>query len=190
MVKYVGDVVLVWAATETLRTPSQYVASVYSLLTQPFSGAPPWLLPALGVWTLPFLWLGVTLTLRRALDAGISGWWSFAFFVPFVNYLLMLALTIVPSRPRAHTERETRPRDGRPLRPWISSIAAGATVAVLAVVMALALKRYTAALFLGAPFAMGAVTAFIFNRARNATLRQTTAVVAPMVLSSPRPHSC
>ncbi|MFN0149583.1 MAG: SRPBCC family protein [bacterium] len=181
-VKYAGDVALVWIATSTLWTPSQYVASIYSLLTVPFSNAPSWLLPTLGLWTLPFLWLGITLTLRRALDAGISGWWSFAFFVPFLNYLLMLALSLMPSAQHIQAPREIRLHGEPPLSLSISSILAGALVALVAVAMALALKRYTAALFLGAPFAMGAVTAFIFNRDRDATLRRTAAVVALMVL--------
>ena len=59
----------------------------------------PWLLPALGVWTLPFVWLGVTLTLRRARDAGHSCWWSFLFFVPYINYALMAVLAVAA---RAH----------------------------------------------------------------------------------------
>src|SRR3989442_11978283 len=34
------------------------------------------------VWTLPFLWIGVAMTLRRVVDAGRSPWLALAFFVP------------------------------------------------------------------------------------------------------------
>ena len=54
--------------------PDDYAHSVYGLLSMRFRDAPAWLLPVLALWTLPFLWIGVTLTMRRAENAGRSAW--------------------------------------------------------------------------------------------------------------------
>ena len=51
-------------------------------------------------WTLPFLWIGVSMTMRRAEDAGRSPFLALLYFVPLVNYATMLILCVLPSRPR------------------------------------------------------------------------------------------
>ena len=45
---------------------------------------------------VPFVWVGVALTLRRLRDAGLPGWLVLLFFVPFLNLLLFLVLCAVP----------------------------------------------------------------------------------------------
>jgi hypothetical protein len=44
--------------------------------------APPWLSLALYAWTLPFLWIAVSMSIRRAADAGITPWIGFGVLVP------------------------------------------------------------------------------------------------------------
>src|SRR3990170_4490207 len=46
------------------------------------------------LWMLPFIWIGVVLSVRRALDARIFPGVVVAFFVPFVNHVLMAALVL------------------------------------------------------------------------------------------------
>src|SRR5688572_24880813 len=43
-------------------------------------------------WSLPFMWIGMAMTIRRAYDAGLEASTGLLFFVPFVNYCLMLLL--------------------------------------------------------------------------------------------------
>jgi hypothetical protein len=100
--KYGGDVALVALAVGRVWTPADYAHSIPFLLATRLEGAPPWLMPALALWTLPFLWAGVTLTMRRALDAGWSALLALGFFVPYLNYLLMLAQCLTPSRAAGH----------------------------------------------------------------------------------------
>lgn len=179
VVKYAGDVALVWLATGQVWTPTDYLQSVYSLVSMRLAGSPSWLLPALGVWTLPFVWLGVTLSIRRALDAGRSCWWAFMFFVPYANYALMAALAVLPGATPAPADAP--PRDGRLLVTAILSITAGASLGLLALaIMVTVFRAYTAALFFGAPFAMGAITSFLFNRQYDASGRQTAGVTVLM----------
>lgn len=85
VVKYAGDLAIVAATTGRLWTPASYLHSVPSLRSTTFDGAPPWLMPALFLWTLPFLWAGITLTARRAIDAGWPAWFALGFFVPYLR---------------------------------------------------------------------------------------------------------
>jgi hypothetical protein len=60
----------------------------------------------------PFLWIGVAMTLPRAEDASQSTYLAVLYFVPVVNYLLMLTLCVLLSRPASGAR-------GRPW-PWRS----------------------------------------------------------------------
>src|SRR5277367_3005316 len=46
---------------------------------------------------LPFIWLGVTMTVKRLRDAGQSRALALLFFAPFVNLLFFAVLCILPS---------------------------------------------------------------------------------------------
>jgi len=135
-------------------------------------------MPALALWTLPFLWAGATLTMRRSLDAGWSAWLALAFFVPYLNYLLMLALCLAPSA-RGPSRRMPVPRAYEHRLPSaLLAIGAGLAVGLLMLVLAIsALQRYGVAPFFGIPFGIGAFTAFLFNRRYPATAPETAEVV-------------
>ncbi len=55
------------------------------------------------LFALPFIWIGVAMTVRRLRDAGQPVWLAILFFIPFLNLLLLLALCFLPSR--QHEER-------------------------------------------------------------------------------------
>ncbi|HEX7122286.1 MAG TPA: hypothetical protein VF178_07965, partial [Gemmatimonadaceae bacterium] len=42
LLKYAGDVLLVWIGTERFWTPQDYLRSVYTLLTATLANAPAW----------------------------------------------------------------------------------------------------------------------------------------------------
>jgi hypothetical protein len=48
--------------------------------------------------SLPFVWIGVTLTLRRLRSAGLPLWLVILFFAPFVNLAFFLLLAVLPAR--------------------------------------------------------------------------------------------
>jgi len=142
LLKYGGDAALVAMATGRLWTPADYFGFLPSTLAT-FRDAPGWLMPALAIWTLPFLWTGVTLTARRAYDAGRSLWWALVFFVPYVNYLLMLGLCMVPSAGRAPDERNVPHPDAGSRSTLLLSIGAGVSVGVAMVGLeVVVLKQY------------------------------------------------
>jgi uncharacterized membrane protein YhaH (DUF805 family) len=178
LVKFAGDAALVWLGTGQLWTPADYLRSVPLLLATRLEDAPPWLMPALALWTLPFLRIGVTMTLRRALDAGLSAWTTLGFFVPYLNYALMALLALLPTRPRLARAEPVRAYEHR-LPSALLAIGVGLAVGIaMLAVSAATFERYGIALFFGTPFAVGALTAFLFNRRYPATGRETAEVTA------------
>ncbi|HEU0107614.1 MAG TPA: hypothetical protein VFT38_15650 [Vicinamibacteria bacterium] len=129
-------------------------------------GEPGLLSAALVAWTLPFLWIGVSMTMRRAEDAGLSPFLALLYFLPLVNYVTMLTLCIVPSRPRAarSVHAADEPRGGHALRSALLGACAGLAIAILMVgVSVMAFGQYGTTLFVATPFVMGAAAAYVFN---------------------------
>lgn len=170
-VKYVGDAVLVFTALGAWWTPADYVHGLPALVVEAQSDyADSWaLVPALALWMMPFVAVGVTLTARRASDAGRSPWLAILFLVPYLNYALIAVLSALPSRRRAHVA-SVRLSGLSETTVTILASGAGFLVAGVAVIVGLsAIGSYGAWLFVLAPFAMGALTAFIYNRGRQVT---------------------
>ncbi|MFN2567347.1 MAG: SRPBCC family protein [Gemmatimonadaceae bacterium] len=186
LIKYAGDALLVWAVAGQVWTPVDYLTTVHSVLSSRFAGSPRWLGPALAAWSLPFMWIGFSMSLRRALDAGRTAWLSLLFLIPYVTYALIAMLSILPTAalprrvaalvPRAHERR---------LPSALLSIAAGVGVALAMVTLSiLAFRSYGVALFLSTPFVTGVITGFLLNRRYPARARETREVVAMTILAT------
>ena len=176
--KYAVDATAVWVLASRVWTPLDYANPVWSLRERLLRDGPAWLAPALVVWSLPFVWIGVRMTLRRAVDAGRSPWLSLLFFVPFVNYAVMLALATLPSR--APTAGPAPRPSGAELRLRAGLLGVGAALAITipTVLIGVYLRRmYSAGLFLGTPFTIGYISAYVFN-AREAQSERHTLLVA------------
>ncbi|HVH50019.1 MAG TPA: DUF805 domain-containing protein [Candidatus Bathyarchaeia archaeon] len=114
---------------------------------------------------VPFIWLGLAMTVKRLRDAGEPTWIAALFFVPVVNLLFFLALSVKPSA------RETRSDEGAPwpgprfLDGWIPETRAGSALASIAITAAMGLgftllgtqvvATYGWGLFVGLPFCLG-----------------------------------
>src|SRR5437899_423775 len=70
--KYVVDSTVVWSYTGRWWKPFDYVSPLWSVRAGALQGVPPSVMLGLALWTLPFLWIGVSMSLRRAVDAGRS----------------------------------------------------------------------------------------------------------------------
>ena len=175
---------MVYAATGTLWTPTRYIHALTSLFLQPPGWTAEWLAPAMTLWMLPFVARGVSLTMRRALDAGYSPWLTILFLVPFLNYALIVCLAVLPSRVRSprHAERPAQESTG-----WtaLTAGAAGVVVAVACVSVGIQLlTSYGGWLFILTPFAIGSCTGFLYNRGAEASSEETTRLVVITVLAS------
>ncbi len=177
LLKYCVDLLLVTATTRTLWTPLDYLSSAPFLFSSRLSGAERFLAPALAGWTLPFLWIGISMTIRRLLDAGWSAWWSLLFFVPVLNYALLAVLCVAPGRSAPRDPVVPAPSGGR-LPSALLAMAFGALVGLAMTWAAVFwIDSYGLALFFGTPFAIGLVTAFLLRRRHPATAWETAEVV-------------
>jgi uncharacterized membrane protein YhaH (DUF805 family) len=163
--KYAIDALLIWRFAGRVWTPLNYLSPLLSTRAELLRGAPPWLLPLLVAIALPFLWIGVSMTMRRAVDAGVSPWIALVFFVPAFNYALMLLFSILSSNPNVKWPFAARPAtvDDR-LKSAMLGVAATLAVTLLTVGMGVYLRRsYSAGLFLGVPFTVGYISSYIYN---------------------------
>lgn len=186
LAKYLIDALCVRAATGKLWTPVDYLMPIHSLRTEKLVGAPDDFAWWMAVWTLPFLWIGVSMSMRRAVDAGRSAWFGMFFFVPLVNYAMMLALAALPtSRDEDSAWLETEPEpvlDDR-FRSALLGIGLSVVTAMGAVAINVyVLESYGSALFIGTPFFLGALSAYLFNHGHPRTVNQTLQVVVISVL--------
>jgi uncharacterized membrane protein YhaH (DUF805 family) len=148
---------------------------------------PPWVIWSLALWTLPFLWIGASMTVRRCLDARLSPKWSVLFFVPGINYVLMGVLSLLPSRGIASPPRDSWTGqiydDSASIGDWLAATGLGAFVGLVMLVVSLwAIDSYGLALFVGAPFVMGAVSAYRLSRSGESRLRAHFAATQIMLL--------
>lgn len=158
-VKYVGDMAILRAFDQASWTPAQYFSPLYATRFSEVAGLE--VLLALGLFALPFVWIGASMTYRRCVDVGLPGAMALFFFVPGLNYVLMLPLCLIPTW-SDHRE----PSSGSLLgavsgtRRLLLSVAVAAGFGLLVFGAGVALSRsYGAALFVGSPFAIGFVAA-------------------------------
>jgi uncharacterized membrane protein YhaH (DUF805 family) len=122
---------------------------------------------------LPFIWLGVTLTVQRLRDAGQPVWLVVLFFVPVVNLLFLLLLCLMGPHRREETRQaapwpETRPFNSliprSKLGAGVFSVAATAAVGLAFTLFSTeALKLYGTGLFVAAPFCLGLFAVLVYS---------------------------
>lgn len=142
---------------------------------------------------LPFVWLGLTLTVKRLRDAGHPAWLVCLFFVPGINLVFFALLCVLPAV-AGTPAREAPPwLGGRALDPWIprspwgSAIVATGLTTVLGLLLTLlstaVLGTYGLALFVAMPFCLGLFAVLTYSYHGRRTFRQCLYVaVLPVVL--------
>lgn len=178
--KYLGDGALIYATTGRVWTLKDYVSPNAGLAHNMVTSDPSYLLPVLAVWSLPFLWIGISMSMRRALDARWSAWTALFFFVPLMNFALLLLLSALPTNHGAATQPRplTSPLDTRLPRVLDAMLWGTAIALAMLGISVYALESYSAALFFGTPFVMGAITAYRFNRREPSSIADTLKVMA------------
>lgn len=189
-VKYAFDALLIGSATGQRWMPWDYLSPLISTRMDRLPGdGHQLLLWTLAASTLPFLWIGAAMTVRRAKDAGLPPELGLLFFVPLVNYLAMLVLCFVPSKgaeeaaaaaaerspyaaPAASPAAGAAGAAGRPraskaafLESALLGALVGAAFAAGMVLLSVTLlESYGSALFVGSPFVVAAVAAYVLER--------------------------
>jgi len=128
---------------------------------------------AMVVIALPFVWVGVTMTLRRLRQTKLATWLAVLFFVPVLNLFLFLLLAFLPTRqdsvatPPAIVTRTTLLGRVIPDDPGRAAL----TASLMAVFVGMALTKicvemlssYGWGLFIGLPFGLGLLSVLLFG---------------------------
>ncbi|HUQ99312.1 MAG TPA: DUF805 domain-containing protein [Gemmatimonadaceae bacterium] len=178
--KYVVDATVIYLATRVVWTPADYLFPLLGQRHAKVDAFPTWLQFALLLWTLPFIWIGVTMTLRRAVDAGKSAAWCAAFFVPGLNYAVMLWFAALPSTSREIPSLPVPDASSQSdkYKAAVFGALGAATFSLLAILVSVyGFTQYGGPLFIGAPFLQGLVCGWSFNSERVRTEGETTAAV-------------
>lgn len=136
------------------------------------------LLATLLALSLPFIWVGVMMTLKRLRAAGLPAWLVVLFFAPVLNLAFFAVLSILPSRPAG--ARIAQSEDGR-FRAFLDRVipesplgSAALAVFVTVVLGALAaafgtevLARYGWGLFVALPFCLGLFSVLVYGYHRS-----------------------
>ncbi len=119
--KYAAEATVIGLMCGKFYSPLHFLLPVYSLRNEVLQGGPEWLGAMLLVWSLPFLWIALGMSIRRAADVGHSPWDGLGVLVPVVNLIYMLVLSIMPSAPKFRWRNisEPNPMDsGAPTKLW------------------------------------------------------------------------
>lgn len=124
---------------------------------------------------LPFIWVGVVLTLKRLRAVSLPSWCVSLFFLPFLNLLFFLLLSVLPAREPQASENPPRWLESFIPEHPVGSAALGVlgtTLAALPVVLLATetLTNYGLGLFVGVPFCLGLVPVLIHGHHEPRTL--------------------
>ena len=166
LVKYGVEATLILFYTSSIVLPWDFLNPLLSVRTAILRPAPQWLPWALFLWTLPFLWVAVTMSVRRAADAGRSPWLGLVVLIPIVNLIFMLAMCFAPSQPGEQWSMADRsPITRGRVRSGAMTIGLSLLVGgVMLWISVYVFSTYGASLFLGTPMMMGATAAYLYNR--------------------------
>jgi uncharacterized membrane protein YhaH (DUF805 family) len=176
--KYIVEFVAVRAMTDLTYTPLDFVNPLMSAREKFAHGAPAWFGYLWVLWALPFLWIAVGMSVRRAFDAGISPWHGLWVLVPFLNLPAMLILACLPTATQqaTHWADEQRTREAPykaddvaiTVKAAIGGIAIGALYAsVLTQASVYLFHSYGAAIFFGTPLITGVASSYLLNAKRS-----------------------
>jgi uncharacterized membrane protein YhaH (DUF805 family) len=161
--KYAIDAWVLHAISGRWYTPFEYLNPLFSERLGLIPDSEHWVLLALAAWTLPFIWVGYSMTLRRALDAGVPTGLAMLWFVPLLNYALIALLGALPRR-----ERVPAIPVASPMLAFLSNAAVALAVGLIVffALFALCVAQigYGTTLFLAAPFLSGLASSYCLNR--------------------------
>jgi hypothetical protein len=129
----------------------------------------------MAVLSLPFIWIGVSMSMRRARHAGFSPWFGLLFFLPLINWLMILGLCVAPERERleAVQDGELPPLLGQALKALLCGLFVGFPALLVSV---FGFGEYGLGLFVATPFVMGVVSAFIVGKSGKSSLMASVGI--------------
>ncbi len=183
--KYALDFTVVYLTTGKIWTLVAYLSPILVLRHKAIDPAPEMLLWAMAAYTLPFAWIGLTMSVRRAADAGYSPWIGAAFLLPIWNWITILYLCLKPTKAGWQPEEdgELLPVD---VRTVLLSVGLGVALTMSMVATSVfILGDYGWSLFIGTPFVVGMLSGWLTNRSgRRSVGASIVTAIASITLSA------
>jgi uncharacterized membrane protein YhaH (DUF805 family) len=174
--KYVVDAIVYSLVVGGLWHPLDYLNPIYA---QRMAGSPealdlpPWYPVFLLLWGLAFAWIGTAWSARRSMDAGLSPWWGLFFFVPFLNYALIVVLVALPTSDREVNVPSASARERRVSMLVLGAVLFLAMSSMLYLVIVQWSGNYGVEAFVSLPFFFGAGLGYLLNRPVQVSVGQT-----------------
>jgi len=190
LAKYTVEAAVLWALTGRRLTPMAFVSPSLTDRAELLQGAPEWLGWSLFFWSMPFVWIALSMSVRRAAAAGLSPWVGVAVLLPLVNLAVMATLSLVPDRP---PRSPPTVRDAVAWGPgpagfggagWQAVAAALAAGMLSFTVGVYGFKSYGAVLFFATPLVMGMVAGFLYNRPHRRSTAATLRIGGLVMLAA------
>lgn len=209
LLKYAGEAGVILLHTGQAYEVWDFLSPLLSAREKYLEAGPAWLGFAWVVWTIPFVWIAIAMSYRRALDAKVSPWVAAWMLVPFFNFLFMFTLALVPTgygarrlyktyqseeawvldrRAESRSESLSKVPPGEDRKSRIESSAGGLAIGAiyfiaLMVLSVYGLDSYGASLFFGTPLVAGAATGYFYNRGQRQTLGETLSLATAASLA-------
>ena len=140
-----------------------FFSPIQSLRMESISNAEPWVGWFILAWSLPFVFIAIWFSMRRALDAGFSPSIALWALCPVVNLVFFVIMSFVPSRPIAITENADAHKlsQQRDTGAWLMTILSALALTLVGLgVSVYLLADYSATMFLSAPVFLGVVSGY------------------------------
>ena len=180
LVKYLIEFFTIYATTGNSYAIEVFLSPILKHRSEVLDSATQFLPWILFVWTIPFLWISVSMSVRRSVASTGSSFLGLLILVPLLNFVTMLLLCILPNRAGRSKIKNlpvATPIPSNRIRSAISgmfiSIAGSLVLYALSVTV---FKNYGILLFFGMPVLVGVITSYMFNRVEIQSTGQTVLV--------------
>ena len=177
--KYVVELVAIQALIGYFYNPVIFLSPLYTTRNDIYTNTPFWVAWTFFFWSLPFLWISVSMSVRRSIAATGSAMLGLGVLLPGINYLVMFALCVLPTR---HLTTDI-PVESKPSRAVskVHGALRGVLISSLISIVLFVLTVYVIGdygyfLFLGVPILIGVTSAYSYNHPVKQTLIQSMAV--------------
>ena len=180
LVKYLIEFITIYATTGNSYAIEVFLSPILKHRSEVFDSTTQFLPWILFVWTIPFLWISVSMSVRRSVASTGSSFLGLLILVPLLNFVTMFLLCILPNRAARSKIKNipvATPIPSNRIRSAISgmfiSIAGSLVLYALSVTV---FKNYGILLFFGMPVLVGVITSYMFNRVEIQSTGQTVLV--------------
>lgn len=187
--KFAIEYALIHATSGKSLTLSAFLNPMLDERVQLMSGAAPPLFALMAV-AIPFLWIAVAMSMRRALDAGLPALCAILLLLPLLNLVAIAVLSLWPtekvSKFRSATRREIDPAVAeRTKLAYFAAIVVPFFVFFIGLLMSVyVFRHYSQSLFIVTPVVMGFVGGYLDRGLRGDSARQSFALASQIVFAT------